>query len=88
MAPGSDRSLRDPSKTTMMSGRNRASCGPAPLAACCRALMMASSSAILVATDSASLPISTAQSCPASGRQCGSQRAHSQLALPEESVSR
>ena len=88
MTPGSDRSLRDPSNTTRMSGRKRTSCRPASLAACWRALTTASSSAMRAATDSASLPINTAQSCPLAGRQCGSQRAHSQLSRPDESVSR
>ncbi len=44
--------------------------------------MIASSSAIRVDTDSAVLPISETAFCPWPGRQCGSQRAHSQTGLP------
>ena len=87
MAPGRDRSLRDPSKTTTMSRPNlaRPACRLAR-ALCCRAAMMACSSAIRAATVSASLPISAAQFCPSAGRQCGSHRAHSQAAWPLASV--
>ena len=83
--PGRDRSLREPSKTTTMSGPNRP--WPCSRIAWCRALTIAPSSAIRAATVSASLPISAAQFCPSAGRQWGSHRAQSQEACPLASVS-
>ena len=82
MAPGSERSLRDPSKTTTMSRREPALLDMRSRSAFCRAVMMACSSAIRAATVSASLPISATQFCPSAGRQCGSHRAHSHAGLP------
>ena len=86
MAPGSDLSFREPSNTTMMSGVNCTGWWLLPID-CCLPLMMASSSVIRVDTDSAVLPISETAFCPWPGRQCGSQRAHSQTGCPLLSVS-
>ena len=86
MAPGSDLSRREPSNTTMMSGVNCAGRWLSPID-CCLLAMIPSSSAIRVDTDSAVLPISETAFCPWPGRQCGSQRAHSQPGCPLLSVS-
>ena len=89
MTPGSDRSFRDPSNTTMMSGRElhrpggRRSQRPA---AC--SLMMASSSAIRAATDSASLPISDDRSpVPGLAGSAAASGPTPSSACPQESVS-
>jgi hypothetical protein len=86
MAPGSDRSLRDPSKTTTMSRENRTRSACRSASAWRRAVMMACNSAIRAATVSASVPISAAQFCPSAGRQWGSHRAQAHAACPVESV--
>jgi hypothetical protein len=86
MAPGRDRSLRDPSKTTTMSCPNLAWPAPCSRSALRLAVMMACSSAILAATVSALLPIKAVQFCPSAGRQCGSHRAHAHASCPVESV--
>jgi hypothetical protein len=64
IAPGRDRSLWDPSKTTTMSRGNRIRPACRPASASRRAAMIAASSAIRAATVSASVPNSTAQFCP------------------------
>lgn len=84
--PGSERRRRAPSSTTTTLGSS-SSARSAPARARARAVTSADSSASRRATVSVSVPISTAVSCPSRGRQCGSQRTHSQSGRAAGSVS-
>ncbi len=77
--PGRDRSRRDPSHTTTMSGSLKVEpCDLFCSAAFLRASRICVSSPIRAPTVSASVPTSALTSCPPDGRACGSQRTQSQ----------
>lgn len=81
-----DRSRREPSQTTTMSGSPKEALLPFCLADFCRASRSWVSSPIRAPTVSASVPMRTFVSWAPAGLLCGSQRTQSQSSWPLFSV--